>query len=45
MSDNMKQHYRLFRRGWGTFYCEDTQTGKQESLHSRKPGRERQLIV
>jgi hypothetical protein len=28
----MKLRFRLFRRGWGVFYCEDTQTGKQESL-------------
>jgi len=32
----MKQRYRLFRRGWGTYYCEDTQTGNQESLHTQK---------
>jgi integrase len=31
----MKQRYRLFRRGWGTWYCEDTQTGKQETLGTR----------
>jgi integrase len=28
----MKNRYRAFRRGWGVYYCEDTQTGKQESL-------------
>ena len=32
MRSEMKQRYRLFRRGWGVFYCEDTQTGKQETL-------------
>jgi len=32
MKDNMKQRYRAFRRGWGTYYCEDLQTRKQESL-------------
>ena len=31
----MKQRYRVFRRGWGTFYMEDLQTKKQESLHTR----------
>jgi hypothetical protein len=31
----MTQKYRLFRRGWGTFYCEDAETGKQESLKTR----------
>lgn len=35
MKDNMKQRYRTFRRGWGTYYCEDLQTGKQESLKTR----------
>ena len=29
---NMKNRYRAFRRGWGVYYYEDTQTGKQESL-------------
>ena len=28
----MKNRYRAFRRGWGVYYCEDTQTGKQQSL-------------
>jgi integrase len=32
MNLNMKNRYRLFRRGWGVYYCEDTQTGKQVSL-------------
>lgn len=32
MNPNMKNRYRAFRRGWGIYYCEDTQTGKQESL-------------
>ena len=32
MNSHMKNRYRAFRRGWGTYYCEDTQTGKQESL-------------
>jgi len=31
----MKQRYRLFRRGWGTYYCEDAETGKQESLKTK----------
>jgi len=31
----MKQSFRLFRRGWGTYYCEDTQTSKQESLKTK----------
>jgi len=32
MNWNMKNRYRAFRRGWGVYYCEDTQTRKQESL-------------
>jgi hypothetical protein len=31
----MKARYRVFQRGWGTFYCEDLQTKKQESLRTR----------
>ncbi len=31
----MKQRYRVFRRGWGTFYCEDLVTKKQETLKTR----------
>jgi len=32
MNSDMKNRYRAFRRGWGVYYCEDTHTGKQESL-------------
>ena len=35
MNRNMKNRYRVFRRGWGTFYCEDLATKKQESLRTR----------
>lgn len=31
----MKDRYRLFRRGWGTYYVEDLQTRKQETLKTR----------
>jgi integrase len=31
----MKQRYRVFRRSWGTYYCEDLVTKKQETLHTR----------
>ncbi len=31
----MKQRYRVFRRGWGTYYVQDLETKKQESLHTR----------
>ena len=29
MNRNMKNRYRVFRRGWGTYYCEDLTTGQQ----------------
>lgn len=32
MSQSMKKRFRLFKRGWGTYYVEDTTTGKQASL-------------
>jgi hypothetical protein len=35
MSQRMKNRYRVFRRSWGTYYCEDLQTGKQETLRTR----------
>src|SRR5207244_13338184 len=35
MKHEMKQRYRAFRRGWGTYYYEDLVTKKQQSLHTR----------
>ena len=35
MRHEMKNRYRAFRRSWGTFYCEDLVTKKQESLKTR----------
>jgi integrase len=31
----MNERYRVFRRAWGMYYCQDVQTGKQESLKTR----------
>ena len=31
----MKARFQVFRRSWGTFYCEDLVTKKQEYLHTR----------
>jgi len=31
----MKNRYRVFRRGWGNYYCEELVTKKQESLETR----------
>jgi hypothetical protein len=35
MNRPMKNRYRVFRRGWGTYYCEDLLTKKQETLKTR----------
>jgi integrase len=35
MSQTMKNRYRVFRRGWGTYYCEDLLTKKQITLGTR----------
>ena len=35
MKHQMKNRYRVFRRGWGTFYCEDNVTKQQTTLKTR----------
>ena len=35
MRYEMKQRCRVFRRSWGTYYCEDFLTKKQETLRTR----------
>jgi len=35
MNQNMKNRFRVFRRGWGTYYCEDLLTKKQTTLKTR----------
>ncbi len=35
MNQQMKNRYHVFRRGWGTYYCEDLVTKKQTSLKTR----------
>ena len=45
MKIEMKQRYRVFRRGWGTFYAEDLQTKKQESLHTRDKAEAHRLVA
>ncbi len=35
MQVEMNQRYRLFKRSWGTFYVEDIETGKQDSLETK----------
>src|SRR5512137_2231275 len=45
MNQLMKDRYRVFRRGWGTYYCEDLVTKKQESLHTRDRGEAHRLVA
>jgi hypothetical protein len=35
----------MFRRGWGTFYCEDLVTKKQESLKTRDKDEAGRLVA
>lgn len=35
MKHQMKNRYRVFRRGWGAYYCEDLVTKKQTTLKTR----------
>lgn len=41
----MKNRYRVFRRGWGTYYCEDLVTKKQESLKTRDKAEAHRLVA
>jgi len=41
----MKNRYRVFRRKWGTYYCEDLVTKKHESLHTRDRDEAYRLIA
>lgn len=45
MSHEMNARYRTFRRGWGTYYCEDLLTKKQESLQTRDLHEARRLVA
>jgi integrase len=45
MNQTMKDRYRVFRRGWGTYYCEDITTKKQESLHTRDRNEAHRLVA
>ena len=40
----MKDRFRLFRRGWGTYYVEDVESGRQQSLQTTDK-REAQRMV
>lgn len=45
MRHEMKNRYRVFRRGWGTFYCEDLVTKKQVSLKTRDKDEAYRLVA
>jgi hypothetical protein len=41
----MKNRYRVFRRGWGTYYCEDLVTKKQTTLKTRDKDEAYRLVA
>ena len=41
----MKDRYRVFHRGWGTYYCEDLHTKKQASLRTRSRAEAFRLVA
>jgi integrase len=43
MQTAMKERFRLFKRSWGTYYVEDVQTGKQDSLETKDKTEARRL--
>src|SRR5438552_17220837 len=45
MRHEMKQRYGVFRRGWGTFYCEDLVTKKQDTLKTRDKDEAYRLVA
>jgi len=45
MNPTMNNRYRVFRRGWGTYYCEDLTTKKQESLKTRDKDKAYRLVA
>src|ERR1035438_433537 len=45
MNQQMKNRYRVFRRSWGTYYCEDLVTKKQTSLKTRSKDEAYRLVA
>jgi hypothetical protein len=45
MNQVMKNRYRVFRRGRGTFYCEDLVTKKQTTLKTRDKDEAYRLVA
>jgi len=44
VEDAMKNRWRKFRRGWGTFYAYDNQTGNSRSLKTRDKHHAQRLV-
>ena len=45
MNREMQNRYRVFRRGWGTYYCEDLVTKQQASLKTRDKAEAYRLVA
>ena len=45
MRKNVKPRFRLYRRNGGKFYCQDSSTGKQESLGTRNRAEAQALLA
>ena len=45
MNQTMNNRYRVFRRGWGTYYCEDLVTKQQTSLKTRNKDEAFRLVA
>ena len=45
MNRKMKNRYRVFRRGWGTYYCEDLATKQQSTLKTRNKDEAYRLVA
>jgi integrase len=45
MDQTMKNRYRVFRRGWGTYYCQDLVTKKQTTLNTRNKDEAYRLVA
>jgi len=45
MNHKMKNRYRVFRRGWGTYYCEDLVTKQQTTLKTRDKEEAHRLVA
>lgn len=44
MKQQMKNRYRLFKRGWGVYYVFNNDNGNSESLHTRGKAEATRLV-